>query len=176
MYRMPSRRIRRKQVNEKINLVPMMDAIFNFIFFLLITSSFVSIFQISSPLPLVSDKEPPQNNKKPLALTVSMDTNKVTIKAGIPSRVIQTFTKEGEEFPWDNIHLFFIDMKKKNMHEDLAIIEPDNAVAYLEIIKLMDSIRILRKADETLYSKDAQGVPIKLELLFSTVLFGNITG
>jgi biopolymer transport protein ExbD len=176
MYRMPSRRKRNKVTEEKINLVPMMDAIFNFIFFLLITSSFVTIFQISSPLPIISDKEPPKQDKKPLALTVSIDASKIIVKTGVPSRVIQTFTKEGEDYPWENIHLFFIDLKKNNMHEDSAILEPDNAVAYLEIVKLMDSIRILGKSDESLYSKDAQGVPVKLELLFSTVLFGNITG
>lgn len=176
MYRMPSRRKRNNVTAEKINLVPMMDAIFNFIFFLLITSSFITIFQISSPLPIISDKEQPKQEQKPLALTVSIDTSKITVRTGIPSKVIQTFTKEGEDYPWDSIHQFFVDLKKKNMHEDSAILEPDNSVAYLEIIKLMDSIRILKKFDESLYSKDSQGVPIKLELLFSTVLFGNITG
>lgn len=176
MYKMPSRRKRSKAVVQKINLTPMIDAIFNFIFFLLITSSFTTIFQISSPLPIISNKEPPKTDKKPLALTVAIDATKIVIKTGIPSRVVQTFAKNGEEYPWENIHQYFIDIKKKNMHEDSAIIEPDNAVAYLEIVKLMDSIRVLRKVDETLYSKDAQGVPIKLELLFSTVIFGNITG
>lgn len=176
MYRMPSRRKRNKVTDEKVNLVPMLDAIFNFIFFLLITSSFVTIFQISSPLPILSDKELPKQDKKPLALTVAIDASKIIIKTGIPSRVVQTFSKEGEDYPWESIHQYFITLKKDNMHEDSAILEPDNAVAYLDIVKLMDSIRTLTKSDESLYSKDTQGVPIKLELLFSTVLFGNITG
>jgi biopolymer transport protein ExbD len=176
MYKMPSRRKRTQPVNEKVNLVPMMDAIFNFIFFLLITSSFISIFQISSPLPIISDKQPLELDKKPLALTVSIDASRVIVKTGVPSKVVQTFSKEGEDYPWENIHQYFVETKKKYMHEDSAIIEPDNAVTYSDIVKLMDSIRIMKKTDESLYSKDAQGVPVKLELLFSTVLFGNITG
>ncbi len=176
MYRLPSRRKRSKLHTEKVNLVPMMDAIFNFIFFLLITSSFVTIFQISSPLPILSNKEMPKDDKKPLALTLAIDNSKVIVKTGIPSRVAQTFNKEGEDYPWEEIHLYLIDLKKKFPHEDSAIIEPDNAVAYLEIVKLMDSIRIMKSSDESLYGKDTAGVPVKLELLFSTVLFGNITG
>lgn len=175
MYRLPSRRRRTKLTVEKVNLVPMMDAIFNFIFFLLITSSFISIFQISSPLPILSSKELPKDNK-PLALTLSIDASKVTVRTGVPSRVVKTFAKEGESYPWDEIHLFLIDLKKQYPKEDTAIIEPDNSVAYSDIVTLMDAIRIMKSSDESLYGKDEAGVPVKLRLLFSTVIFGNITG
>ena len=176
MYRMPSRRRKVEQEEVKINLVPMVDAVFNIIFFILITSVFVSMQQISSPLPILSSKPPLNEDKKPLALTLSIDENKVVISSGIPMKVMQTFNKEGTDFPWDAIHLYLIELKKKYPHEDSAIIEPDKVVAYAEIIKLMDVIRILSKNDEPLYGKDEAGVPVKLGLLFSTVIFGNITG
>ena len=75
-YHLPTKRRRRENSDTqqgKINLVPMLDSIFNFIFFLLITSSFVTIFEIKSPVPLVSSSPPPKINKNPLNLTIIME-------------------------------------------------------------------------------------------------------
>lgn len=175
MYRMPSRRRKISSDSPRLNLVPMVDAMFNILFFILITSAFISILQIPSPLATVSDKEPPLD-KPPLALTLSIDEGKIIVSSGIPSKTIQTFQKSELDYPWDEIHLYLIDLKKKYPLENTAILEPDKAVAYKDIIKLMDAARVLRREEEALYGKDTDGVPVRLEFLFENLIFGNITG
>ncbi len=175
MYRMPSRR--RKITSEAVhlNLVPMVDAMFNILFFILITSVFVSILQIPSPLPMVSEKDPPLD-KVPLALTLEINEAKIIVKGGVPLKTMQTFDKTAEDYPWDAVHLYLIELKKKHPLENTAILEPDKVVSYKDIVKLMDAVRVLRRDEEALYGTDKDGVPVRLELLFETLIFGNITG
>ena len=60
MYRVPSRRKTKKQM-AKPNLIPILDAVFIFIFFLLMSANFIKIFEISSDVPIVSTVEPPKS-------------------------------------------------------------------------------------------------------------------
>src|SRR6478609_5191316 len=114
MLRVPTSR-KRKRPEEKLNLVPIMDSIFIFIFFLLMSASFLKIYEIGSPIPIVSDQEPPKDEKDPLALTMAIETNVITVSTGIPSKVIQKFQRqEGGEFAYDAIHSFLIDIKKQH--------------------------------------------------------------
>lgn len=173
MYKKPSRRQRCKPADGNINLVPLMDALFNLIFFVLFASSFIAIYQITSNLPLVSNNLPDKD--KPLALTVELNQEKIIVRAGIPSKPLQTFNKQDAGYNWDELHEFLINMKKKYPTEDTVFLEPTNDIAYSEIVKLMDSVRVLKDTDEAFYGKDKEGVMVKLSLLYSNVLFSNIT-
>src|SRR6478752_10075234 len=104
MLRVPTSR-KRKKPEEKLNLVPIMDSIFIFIFFLLMSASFLKIYEIGSPIPIVSDQEKPKDDKEPFALTMVLDTNVITLSKGIPSSPIQKFTRaEGGDFNYEEIH------------------------------------------------------------------------
>ncbi len=175
MYRMPSKRRKVSSDAVPLNMVAMVDAMFNILFFILITSVFVSILQIPSPLATVSEKDPPLD-KVPLALTLEINEKKILVKGGVPSKVIETFEKAETDYPWEAVHLYLIELKKKHPLENTAILEPDKAVAYKDIVKLMDAIRVLQRNEEALYGTDKDGVPVRLEFLFESLIFGNITG
>ena len=53
-YKLPSRR-RRAKKGDGINLTPILDAVFIFIFFLILSAQFIKTFEINSDIPLVSD-------------------------------------------------------------------------------------------------------------------------
>ncbi len=63
MIRVPTRK-RKKKGYAPLNLVPIMDAVFIFIFFLIMSSSFVKMFEIQSDVPIISDAPPPLRTKK----------------------------------------------------------------------------------------------------------------
>jgi biopolymer transport protein ExbD len=173
MYRAPSGR-RQKKVAERINLIPILDAVFIFIFFLLMSANFIKVFEINSDVPIVSDQPPPKDEKIPLALTIIVKESSIEVATGVPSQVVKKINKEGEEYNLEELHSFLIDLKKKHMSEETVVLEPEFDLEYNQIIKIMDSIRILRPTDEALFKDDKNGISTKLETLFNNIIFGNI--
>lgn len=173
MLKVPTSR-KRKRGDEKLNLVPILDSVFIFIFFLLMSASFLKIYEIGSPIPLVSDQEPPKNKKEPLALTMSVDTNVITLKSGVPSRVMKRFNRQPSgEFDYEELHAYLIDVKKKHMDEDSLMFEPEGDLTYEEIVKIMDSVRMLKRTDEALYKTNKDGIDEKVKNLFDKIIFSN---
>lgn len=171
MYRIPSRRRSDKTI-KKPNLIPILDAVFIFIFFLLVTASFIKIFEIPSDVPLVSSSEPP---KKPLALTVKIFENSLNVYTGVPSTLIKKFGKTGEgEYDTQALHEFLIGLKQRHKKEKSVILEPLIDIEYIELVKIMDAMRTMEKTDPAIFVKDKDGVEIKLESLFDSIIFGNI--
>jgi biopolymer transport protein ExbD len=174
MIRIPSSR-KRAKTDERLNLVPIMDAVFIFIFFLLMSASFLTIYEISSDVPIVSDAEPPKDKKNPLALTLTAETNKLTLSRGIPSRPFKTFTRGSEgEFNYEELHGTLIDVKKQHVDENTIIFEPSGDLTYDEIVKIMDAVRMLHRTDEAIFKKNKEGLDEKIKELFSKIIFSNL--
>lgn len=173
MYKKPSARRKKNQLT-RLNLTPILDAVFIFIFFLITSISFLTISEIPSDVPLATTKEPPKKDK-PLALTVRIEEKSFQLFKGVPSSLIKTIPrKEDGLFDYELLHTVLIDLKKAHMKEDTLIIEPTSGVIYEEIIQVMDAARVLRNTDEGLYKKDENGLDVKLETLFGNIVFGNI--
>lgn len=174
MIRVPSSR-KRKKPDEKLNLVPIMDSVFIFIFFLLMSASFLKIYEIASDVPIVSDAEPPKDQKDPLALTLTADTNEITLSRGIPSRPIQKFARQGDgKFNFEEIHNVLINLKKQYVDENTIIFEPVGDLTYEEIVNIMDAVRMLNKTDEAIFKTNKEGVDEKVKELFSKIIFSNL--
>jgi biopolymer transport protein ExbD len=174
MLKVPTSRKRRRP-EEKLNLVPIMDAIFIFIFFLLMSASFLKVYEIGSDVPIVSDAQPPKDQKDPLALTLTAETNAITLSKGLPSRAFKTFKRQADgEFNYDEIHLTLIDLKKQHLSEDTIIFEPVGDLTYDEIVKIMDAVRMLHRTDEAIFKKNKDGIDEKVKDLFSKIIFSNL--
>ena len=48
---------------EKLNLVPILDSVFIFIFFLLMSAQFVDVFEIGSSLPMTKEAKDQKDEK-----------------------------------------------------------------------------------------------------------------
>ena len=173
MYRLPSRRKTRSQV-KKPNLIPILDAVFIFIFFLLMSASFVQIFEISSDVPIVK-KEEPNDNKNPLALTLEIESSRLDLRAGVPSKRVATFGKTGDgSYDLRALHNRLINIKKWNKDKNTIIFVPKVDLEYQDLVEIMDSVRLLYKTDEALFKKGNDGVEAKVKRLFDNIVFGNI--
>jgi len=174
MLRVPTSR-KRKKPEEKLNLVPIMDSVFIFIFFLLMSASFLKIYEIGSPIPIISDQEQPKPDKEPLALTMQVDTNEITVSTGVPSKVLRTFKRQPSgEFNYDEIHSALIDLKKQHVDEDSIIFEPVGDLTYEEIVNIMDAVRMLNKTDEAIFKTNKDGIDEKVKNLFDKIIFSNL--
>jgi biopolymer transport protein ExbD len=174
MLKVPSSR-KRKKPDEKLNLVPIMDSIFIFIFFLLMSATFLKIYEVGSDVPIISDQEPPKDQKDPLALSLKIETNLITLSRGAPSRVIQTFNRQPDgAFNLDELHAVLIGLKKQYLDENTIILEPEGDLTYEEIVRIMDTVRRLNKTDEAIYKPNKEGVDEKLKELFSKIIFSNL--
>lgn len=174
MLRVPTSR-KRKKSDEKLNLVPIMDSVFIFIFFLLMSASFLKIYEIGSDVPIISEAEPPKPEKDPLALTLNIETNEITLLSGVPSRIIQKFPREASgEFNFDQLHTTLVGIKKKNLSENSIIFEPVGDLTYEEIVKIMDAVRALNKTDEAIFRTNKEGLDEKIKELFNKIIFSNL--
>lgn len=174
MYRLPSRRMKKHNAT-KPNLIPILDAVFIFIFFLLMSANFVQIFEISSDVPIISTSKPLKSKKKPLALTIKIRKNKIQIYTGIPSKLRKTINKiSKKQFDLITLHTFLLKLKKERPSERTAIMEPIYNVNYELLVKIMDSVRMLNSTDTAIYYKDKNGMEKKAKSLFDNIVFGNI--
>lgn len=140
--------VRRKKDNgiKKLNLIPILDAVFIFIFFLLTAAQFVKYYNIQTEAPIVSEIE--QDSKdKPLNLILEMDTKTIKLKTGIPEKVIATYErgpipqKDMYGFDFEALEKRLIDLKTKNPKEKSAILRPTGQVIYKDLVELMDVVR-----------------------------------
>lgn len=174
MIRIPSSK-KRAKTEERLNLVPIMDAVFIFIFFLLMSASFLKIYEISSDVPIISDAEPPKDKKNPLALTLRAEANQLVLSSGLPSRTIKRFSRQADgEFNYEELHSFLVDLKKRHLDEDTIIFEPVGDLTYEEIVKIMDAVRMLHRTDDDIFRKNKEGLDEKVKELFSKIIFSNL--
>lgn len=173
MYSKPSSRRRTPKKQEELNLVPILDAVFIFIFFLLFTASFTkyknmkSVFPVSSSSPVITDK--PRLN-----LIIEIEENKISIYRDTPSILFKEINKENNQFNFSDFHQTLVTLKKEFPNENTAILIPKFDYNYEQIVNFIDKIRLLEKTDEAIYIKKQDGTDSKSETLFGEVIFGNI--
>jgi hypothetical protein len=142
------------------------------------SASFLKIYEIGSPIPIISDQQKPEEeDKKPFALTMVLDTNEITVSSGIPSTPIQKFARaegEGGEFNYEEIHTFMVNLKKEHVTEETLIFEPVGDLTYEELVKVMDAVRMLGRTDEAIFKTNKDGIDEKVKNLFDKIIFSNL--
>ena len=143
-------RVRTKKKVPKLNLIPILDAVFIFIFFLLMSAQFVEIYEIGSDAPTV--KNVTKNNKEdPLNLTVDVFKNKLRILTGAERKVTKVIKKKNGEKDVDLYARLKNELKKiKQGHknEKTIILRPARNIPYEKIVGVMDSARGYKKKNK----------------------------
>jgi biopolymer transport protein ExbD len=173
MIKVPSSR-RKKKTEEKLNLVPIMDSVFIFIFFLLMSMQMIKVMEIGSDVPIVSDREPPKQ-KDPLALVLNVTPAELVLTKGLNPVVVGKYPKlESGEYDLEKLHQTLVGLKINNLDEDSIVLEPHFQVSYEDLVKIMDAVRMVHKTDEAIYKPGKDGIDEKVKTLFQKIIFGNI--
>jgi biopolymer transport protein ExbD len=173
MYRRPSRKYKNKTV-EKPNLIPILDAVFIFIFFLLMSANFIKIYEIQSDVPMISDAEPPPKVKKSLNLTLKVFPSNISLYRGInEKRFFKVGKNEEGDYDLYKLRERLISLKKEWAQEDTVVFMPKADIDYETLVKIMDTVRDLKDTDPEVWTKDKNGMDVKIKSLFNNIIFGD---
>jgi biopolymer transport protein ExbD len=139
---------------EKINLVPILDSVFIFIFFLLMSAQFLDIYEIGSSLPMVKEAPEQKQDKDPLNLVLEVSKHQIVVKTGLKETISRTFASEDK----DKIKTYLRELKKKNPDETTMILKAEAKLPFQQLIAVIDST----KGDHS-----------KKEKLFEQIVFDN---
>lgn len=173
MFRLPSRK-KKSRDEVWINIVPLLDATFVFLFFLMFSTAFVHFYEVPSVAPIASDSEPPPD-KKPLALTLRIISDGIEVYTGVPAQLQKKVGKLNEEsYNLEDLRQQLFQIKKDHPGEKTVILNPEVDLTYEKLVEIIDSVRLFKKTDPEIFSKDKDGIDVKVNEFFSDVLFGNI--
>lgn len=163
---------KKKKKAPKLNLIPILDSVFIFIFFLLMSAQFLEIYEIGSDAPSVKTTESMKDKKPPLNLTLEVHSAKITVKTGLEENVYKTIENIGGEHNLAKLNEVLSELKKENIDETSIIFRPQGNVAYKKLIKIMDSARAIEGNKAIEVTKN--GKRIKTTTLFDQVIFETI--
>ena len=132
---------------EKLNLVPILDSVFIFIFFLLMSAQFVDVYEIGSSVPMTKEAKDQKEEKDPLNLTLEISKEQIVVKTGLRNPRSRTFASEQKKEMKD----YLVELKRQNPKENTMILKTDPKVSFQNLITVIDSTKDNKEAKDTLF-------------------------
>jgi biopolymer transport protein ExbD len=167
------RRIEKKEI-PKLNLIPILDAVFIFIFFLLMSAQFVEIYEIGSDAPAIATVDTEKDDKKPLNLTLKISMSSIVIKTGVEGSISSTIPRIGKEFNIEKLKSALKKIKLENIDERSIILSPTKSVSYNEVVAIMDAVTSIDRKQAPMVAKSKKGNVIKTYTLFDQIIFETV--
>ena len=167
------RRIEKKEI-PKLNLIPILDAVFIFIFFLLMSAQFVEIYEIGSDAPAIATIDTEKNDKKPLNLTLKISSSNIVIKTGVEGVINSTIPRMGKSYNLEKLKTILTKIKLDNIEERSIIISPNSSIKYEEVVKIMDAVTSIDSKKGPLVAMSKKGKKVKTHTLFDQIIFETV--
>jgi biopolymer transport protein ExbD len=133
---------------EKLNLVPILDSVFIFIFFLLMSAQFVDVYEIGSSVPMTKEVKE-KDDKDKLNLTMEVSKDKVVVKHGLKRPQNRTFAStEGEQ-----LKSYLRELKAKHPDESTMIVKADPKISFQYLVTFIDSTQELKETKKKLFDQ-----------------------
>ncbi|WP_408096055.1 ExbD/TolR family protein [Peredibacter sp. HCB2-198] len=132
---------------EKLNLVPILDSVFIFIFFLLMSAQFVDVYEIGSSVPMTKEAKDEKQEKDPLNLTLEISKEQIVVKTGLRNPRSRTFASEQKTEMKD----YLAELKRQNPKENTMILKTDPKVSFQTLITVIDSTKESKEAKDMLF-------------------------
>jgi biopolymer transport protein ExbD len=176
----PATAKRRRKKSGRLNLVPILDAVFIFIFFLLASSNFIRMYEVGSDIPTISYEASNEEQDKPkekLDLVVKVFPDSIQLFSGKNKKKELSVAIDSKgNFNQNMVRSKLIDLKLKFPTEDLVLLEPHRKVNYQVIIRVMDTLRLLKPSDPAIIATNETGDRSPASTLFSDIIFSNLDG
>lgn len=163
---------KKRKKTEKLNLIPILDSVFIFIFFLLMSAQFLEIYEIGSDAPAVKTTDSIKNDKPPLNLTLEIKKDTLVVKTGLPEVVFKEIQAIGGMYNLDELNKVLVQIKQQHGKENSIILRPDPAVNYRKIVEIMDTARELRGTGA--FEVQVDGKKNQTRTLFNQIIFETI--
>ena len=123
----------------KLNLIPILDAVFIFIFFLLMSAQFLDVYEIKALLPQITSDT--SSVDKSLQLKVKIESNQLILTTGTSEQIVYK-----GQFPLDaenkqKMMEILLKLKELFPNEKAAIILPSKKTKMNDIVLVIDLLR-----------------------------------
>lgn len=132
---------------EKLNLVPILDSVFIFIFFLLMSAQFVDVYEIGSSVPMMKEAKNEKQEKDPLNLTLEVSKTQIVVKTGLHSPRSRTFASEQKK----EIRDYLTELKRQHPKENTMILKADPKISFQNLVTVIDSTQKEKGSKEELF-------------------------
>lgn len=132
---------------EKLNLVPILDSVFIFIFFLLMSAQFVDVYEIGSSVPMMKEAKNEKQEKDPLNLTLEVSKTQIVVKTGLRAPRSRTFASEQKK----EIREYLIELKRQHPKENTMILKADPKISFQNLVTVIDSTQKEKDSKEELF-------------------------
>ena len=138
-------RSREQQKLERLNLVPIMDAVFIFIFFLLFSAQFIELVLLEAEAPVVSNiSTPSELDEEPLNLNIKIYDGRLELYTGIvPTMQFKVYLEDSSALT--RLKERLIKFRKNNPKDDELIISPQPSTSYNQVIKVIEASQTIPK-------------------------------
>ncbi|MCY4643434.1 MAG: biopolymer transporter ExbD [Bacteriovoracales bacterium] len=160
----------------RLNLIPIMDAIFIFIFFLLMSAQFIKFNEIASEAPNIKYlEEEQQGEDEPLNLTLDLLEDRIVVKIKASGQVQKVLPLlEGKnEYDLKGLLREIKSLKENHIDETFVILNPHKSIPYKKIVTVIDTVRKLPHEEPDLRGKNKNGEIVETRKLFDQVIFEN---
>lgn len=134
---------------EKLNLVPILDSVFIFIFFLLMSAQFVDVYEIGSSVPMTKEAKNEKEEKDPLNLTLEVTKTQIVVKTGLRSPRSRTFASEQKK----EIKEYLTELKRQHPKENTMILKADPKISFQNLVTVIDSTQASKDSKEKLFEQ-----------------------
>lgn len=134
---------------EKLNLVPILDSVFIFIFFLLMSAQFVDVYEIGSSVPMTKEAKDEKQEKDPLNLTVEVTKNQIIVKTGLRTTRSRTFASEQKK----EIRDYLTELKRQHPKENTMILKADPKISFQNLVSVIDNTQAMPDSKEKLFEQ-----------------------
>lgn len=123
----------------KINMTPVMDAVFIFIFFLLISSQFINFHEIATTKPIFKDEASIEDDKKNKNFKVRISQDEIMVTEGSSENVLRRFNWTKESML--GLGEYLKDLKVRHPKEESIILKPKRSVKYQNVVQVIDLVQ-----------------------------------
>jgi biopolymer transport protein ExbD len=134
---------------EKLNLVPILDSVFIFIFFLLMSAQFVDVYEIGSSVPMTKEAKDEKQEKDPLNLTLEVTKNQIVVKTGLRSPRSRTFASEQTK----EMKEYLVELKRQHPKENTMILKADPKISFQNLVTVIDNTQNPKEMKNPLFEQ-----------------------
>lgn len=164
----------------ELDLAPMLALMVTLIPIMLLSTVFVKVSVIDTPLPQVVQKAIHEDKKKSNSVEFSLhmdDKSGFQIKVTKSGRTLNRvrIPKAGAQWDLNKLHGEAVKLKQQYPRKFRMDLLPTESVPYVEIVKVMDALRSTNDKDPKLFIKDEESKRnVETDVLFPDVVFSNV--
>lgn len=162
----------KKKLPCKPNVIPILDAVFIFIFFLLMSAQFLEVYEIGSDAPAIRTVSEERKDKRPpLNLTLVVRKNEIRVETGLEGKLQKAISLKDGNYDLSSLSETLMSIKKGHIEETSVIIKPDSEVEYKKLVFIMDTCRELPQNLPSIIAKNGKGESVETRELFNQIIF-----